>query len=99
LERGDLSLKPQTEAAASIWPGRRPEDGRLRKEMGVVEADRMVRAVTHPYPGAFCEWEGRRLRIWETGAPSEDLVQEGALMRLQFADGWLDVKNATEEPL
>ena len=24
----------------------------------------MVRAVTHPYPGAFCQWRGRQLMIW-----------------------------------
>ena len=26
---------------------------------------RYVKALTHPYPGAFLDYEGRRLYIWE----------------------------------
>jgi methionyl-tRNA formyltransferase len=30
-----------------------------------------VRAVTHPYPGAFCTLGGRRLFVWESGIAHE----------------------------
>jgi methionyl-tRNA formyltransferase len=30
-----------------------------------------VRGVTHPYPGAFCALNGRRLFVWESGIAAE----------------------------
>ena len=64
LASGVLRGVPQDPEAGSYWPGRTPEDGRLLPEMKLAEAERLVRAVTHPYPGAFMDVEGRRLRIW-----------------------------------
>ena len=78
-----LALQPQDPEAGSVWPGRKPEDGRLDPGMAVAEVDRLVRAVTRPYPGAFLDEGGRRLRIWK-GAPATD---GGAGLRLAFADG------------
>lgn len=49
------SAKPwvQDETKATVWPGRRPEDGQLLPTMTVDEMDRHVRALTEPYPGAW----------------------------------------------
>jgi len=61
----NIRLVPQEEAFASEWPGRRPEDGQIGTDMTVEEVDRLVRAVTRPYPGAFYV-EGRKTyRIWQ----------------------------------
>ena len=38
---------------ASIWPGRKPEDGEINLKGSVYDAEKLIRAVTHPYPGAF----------------------------------------------
>ena len=58
-------LQQQDEALATVWPGRSPEDGRIdASRMTVDEIDRLVRAVTKPYPGAFLNDRERRLRIW-----------------------------------
>ena len=69
-----VTLTTQDESDATEWPGRKPEDGAISPDMTPDEADRLVRAVTHPYPGAF--WDGapgRRLRVWSgTPAPGED---------------------------
>lgn len=60
--------QPQNHENATIWPGRRPEDGALLPTMSALEVDRMVRAVTHPYPGAFADVQGERIRVWR-GVP------------------------------
>jgi methionyl-tRNA formyltransferase len=64
LEADRLTLTPQDESRATQWPGRRPADGEIRPEMTGAEADRLVRATTHPYPGAFWVDGDRRVRVW-----------------------------------
>jgi methionyl-tRNA formyltransferase len=55
---------PQDESRATVWPGRRPEDGRILPTMTPEEADRLVRATTRPYPGAFWESGEGHVRVW-----------------------------------
>lgn len=84
-----IELMTQDDSQATEWPGRRPEDGEIRPEMSVVEVDRLVRAVTHPYPGAFVNggFDGTAAgaggyRIW-SGSPEVP----GDHPPLQCADG------------
>ena len=79
---GNVRLTPQDEGKATVWPGRKPEDGEITGEMTMVEADRMVRAVTHPYPGAFYRDGAKTLRIW-----SAEVSPESGPIRLR--DGYL----------
>lgn len=59
-----ITLVKQDESKATVWPGRKPEDGELFNNMTMDEADRLVRAVTHPYPGAFYRDGDKIIRIW-----------------------------------
>lgn len=71
----------QDESKATCWPGRKPEDGELNQNMKVVEVDRLVRATTHPYPGAYYIENNQKLIIWE------GKIGEHAGKRIEFADG------------
>jgi len=95
LASNRLVPRPQDPSSGSTWPGRKPEDGRLEPAMTVAEADRLVRAVTRPYPGAFMDLDGRRLRVW--GAQPTELT-EGPFT-LTFSDGNLHVLDYSWEPL
>ena len=79
-----VRLRKQDNAAATEWPGRKPEDGEIKPEMTMEEADRMVRAVTRPYPGAFYECGREKMIIWKAEV-SRDFA-EGAI---KLADGYL----------
>ena len=59
-----ITLTKQNEEYATEWPGRKPEDGEIYNSMTMDEADKLVRAVTHPYPGAFYKDGNRVIRIW-----------------------------------
>jgi methionyl-tRNA formyltransferase len=59
-----ISLTKQNDAYATEWPGRKPEDGEIKSTMTIEEADKLVRAVTHPYPGAFYKSEKKTVKIW-----------------------------------
>lgn len=100
LMAGTLSETPQDESQATYWPGRTPEDGRLDREMTVSDADRLVRAATRPYPGAFMDFHDHRLRVWAAEpAGSVDAAQRHTLPVLNFPDGHLLVTDAAKEPL
>ena len=56
----------------SYFGRRRPEDGRIDWRWPARRVFNLVRAVTHPYPGAFCFAAGKKLFIWEARIASED---------------------------
>lgn len=70
LLQGRAPRRPQEESQATYFGGRGPEDGRIDWRLDARRVFDLVRAVTHPYPGAFTELRGRRFYIW-WGAPTE----------------------------
>lgn len=87
LGENNYTLTYQDERAATIWEGRKPEDSRLNFEMSVHVVERMVRASTHPYPGAFIETGNIKRIIWEGKIVKEKVD----VNTLQFADGFYHV--------
>jgi methionyl-tRNA formyltransferase len=85
-----LEPQPQDESRATVWPGRTPADGRLDPAMTVREAGRLVRATTHPYPGAFIVDEGKVCRVWQGKAADPSRPTERGSRRLRFSDGVYD---------
>ena len=68
---GTAPRTPQDASLATTFGGRRPEDGRLYWYRTARQLHDLVRAVTHPYPGAFTTWRGRRLFVWRAQALAE----------------------------
>jgi methionyl-tRNA formyltransferase len=64
LRRGQAPRQPQDHSRASYFGGRRPEDGRIDWRKPAVAIYNLMRAVTHPYPGAFTTLDGKKLFIW-----------------------------------
>ena len=61
---GTARRTPQDEAQATVFPRRRPEDGRVEWSWPARRTANMIRAVTHPYPGAFVGDGPARLHLW-----------------------------------
>ena len=85
LMAGTLVLKPQDDSLATEWPGRKPEDGEIDLSGSVIYAERLVRAVTKPYPGAFTYLNGEKILVWKARIVSES----STLPTLRFSDGLL----------
>lgn len=66
LVEGRAPLKAQDLAAGSYFGGRRPEDGRIHWRQTARGIHNLVRAVAPPYPGAFTDVAGSRLRVLRT---------------------------------
>jgi len=67
LISGNYSLQKQDESNATYWEGRTPADGEITPDMTSEDIDRLIRATTHPYPGAFYYNEdGEKVVVWNT---------------------------------
>jgi len=96
-------------AAGCYFGGRKPEDGRIDWSKSAVEIYNLIRGVTHPYPGAFTELNGKKVVIWSacpvegSGEPGQVVSQNPLcigtgsglleLRRVQF-DGELETEAA-----
>jgi methionyl-tRNA formyltransferase len=80
-----LQILPQDESVATVWPGRKPEDGVIDLDGSVYDAEALVRAVTHPYPGAFFYGNDRKCIVWESRLVDDEFGGE----KLIFKDGIL----------
>jgi methionyl-tRNA formyltransferase len=79
-------------AKGSYFGRRKPEDGRIDWRWPARRIFNLVRAVAHPYPGAFCFVGERKLMVWEAkiGAETGTAGAPGRVMR-ETADGAIEV--------
>ena len=70
LAGGSFVRIPQT-GVSSYFGGRKPEDGLISWQQDATTLYNLVRAVTHPYPGAFTRLGRKKLFIWKA-FPEDD---------------------------
>lgn len=85
-----LKLIPQDNSKATEWLGRTPSDGEIFPTMTMDEAETLVRATTHPYPGAFYIKKDKKTIVWS----AEKNQHSGDL---KLSDGYLIIKEKTIE--
>lgn len=64
IKDGQAPRTRQDHSQATIFPQRKPQDGEIDWRKSAVEIDRLIRAVTRPYPGAFTYYNHKKLFIW-----------------------------------
>ncbi len=64
LAAGTARPRPLDLAAGSYFGGRKPADGEIDWSWSGQRIFDLVRAVTHPYPGAFASFAGKKLFVW-----------------------------------
>ena len=80
----------------SYFGGRKPADGKIDWTKSAVQIYNLIRGVTHPYPGAFTELDGKQVVIWQawpvsgTGAPARIISTEPLLVGT--GDGLLEIR-------
>lgn len=94
---GSAPRRPMDLTAGSYCGRRTPADGRIDWQRGARPLYDLVRAVTHPYPGAFAHWRETPLQVWwaqvaaadgEPAAPGTvRAIDDGVVV--QTGDGWL----------
>lgn len=66
LKTGRAPRIPQDPSSASYFGRRHPKDGEIDWVWPAARIHNLVRAVTHPYPGAFAFLAGEKTWIWKT---------------------------------
>jgi methionyl-tRNA formyltransferase len=92
IASGRAPRRPQDLSAGSYFGRRRPEDGRIDWRWPARRIFNLVRAVTHPYPGAFCYAGGRKLFVWSAtiGEESGSRAHAGTIVD-ETPDGGVEV--------
>lgn len=85
-----MKLKAQDESMATIWRGRTPKDGEITNDMTMDEAEKLVRATTHPYPGAFYKQDDKIIRVWKA-------IKNTNHGEIKLINGFLELKQYEEE--
>ena len=96
----EITLKAQGEEGATHRGKRTMTDGLIDFQKGVDEMDRLIRAVSKPFPGAYCYYKDKKVIFWSVALDHETTysgplgqihkrTDQGILV--QFADGnlWL----------
>ena len=66
LKKGIRPLSPIRNATDEpVLPRRRPRDGLIRWDQSGIRLYNFIRALTHPYPGAFSFLDGEKWWLWE----------------------------------
>jgi len=63
LVQGRVPRTPNVLAKGSYFGGRKPEDGHIHWDQDAKQVHDLIRAVAPPYPGAFTDWQGKRMVI------------------------------------
>ena len=92
--------REQDSSRATYFGRRRPEDGNIVWSQSAENIYNLVRALTHPFPGAFSYLGEKKLYIWESascsGKPCETpgLVLSSSPLKIAAGKGVLIVKRA-----
>lgn len=78
LKEGIWNPKPQEETEASWYGKRGPTDGHIKWSNSAQYIDRLIKASSHPHPGAYSYFRDKKIRIWksaiETNIPIKGVV-------------------------
>ena len=103
IKAGRAPRIPQDLSQGSYFGRRRPEDGRIDWQASTMRIYNLIRAVTHPYPGAFTYLpDGLKVIVW-WGVPEDisdegdvscgTIVNDGDGTRIRTGSGWLRLKD------
>ena len=105
LLAGTAPRRPQGEANESPLPKRTPEMGVVDWDQSPRQVHDWIRALTHPYPGAFARLRGRPIRLWGSrlapegaeGLPGTLLGGTGTALRVACRQSSLLITTVQEE--
>jgi methionyl-tRNA formyltransferase len=87
LQSKNIESKIQDESKATYWEGRKPKDGELSEIMTMDKVDRLVRATTKPYPGAFIIRNDKKVILWK-GIMSNIKIESTVYHEIVLIDGY-----------
>lgn len=103
---GQITPQEQDHTKATFTKLLKKETGKITGDVSVAHIDRMIRAL-HPWPGVWCEYEGKRIKVLAVGRtiadqshPAGTLFTSSALDNgawYQCADGAIELLSVQPE--
>ena len=103
LARGEeITQRRQDDQDLSVYLKRTPADGLIDFHQSAMEVDRLIRAVSRPYPGAYSFYEGQKVTCWQVdlaeeppvhGAPGQIVRRDGERLLVVTGDAPLWLSN------
>jgi len=108
VRQGRMPRIRQDGETATVMPRRRPDDGLIDWGKDARRLYDWVRALTHPYPGAFTWLDGRKLYVWRAfpkpphNPPADMAVGtvvhgEDGYPEVKTGSGWLELRRVQLE--
>lgn len=97
VEEPDTAVVPGSAAGSRCYP-RVPQDGEVDWRAAAEVVARLVRATSHPYPGAFTHYRDRVLTIWRASVVRETPIFHavpGQVLAIDETAGTVDVACGT----
>ncbi len=101
LAAGTAPRVPQDDRAATMFGRRQPGDGLIRWERTAWQVYNLIRAVTHPFPGAFTFLNGQKVFVWAARPPDHRTAEgppgrilasgPGGSLRVATGEGVLEI--------
>jgi len=71
IEKNEVKPIKQDKSDGFYFPRRKPQDGKIEWGWTTETIYNWIRALTHPYPGAFTFHKGKKLFVWKATIPSD----------------------------
>ena len=106
LKKGIWNPITQEEVLATWYGKRSPEDGWINWELSAESIDRLIRASSHPHPGAFTFLKSRKIRVFNTelengisikGVTGRVLIVKDDQFLIQTGNGLLWISGIIDE--
>ena len=75
-------IKQEPSLFIENWPKRTPDDGRIDWSQNSENVQTLIRASTHPYPGAFSFYNKSRIIIWKSELNSLSSSNYGEIIKI-----------------
>jgi methionyl-tRNA formyltransferase len=79
LEDPQFKPSPQNETEATYTCKRIPEDGKIDWSKSTMQIYNLIRATTHPFPGAFAYFKGKKILVWQAKLPATQKQYVGSI--------------------
>ncbi len=85
LGEGKYERYPQDHRLANYWRKRTEKDGEIDFRMSSRAVYNLVRALTHPYPGAHVQYGGTAVKVWKAVEVEVDLpnIEPGKVLAVE----------------
>jgi len=84
LEKGVAPKRPQDESQfIEYWQKRTPDDGKIDWGHSSKDIHTLIRATSHPYPGAFTFFKKSKLTIWKADYKDKGVFTPGKIVNIQ----------------